>query len=139
MMQKEIIEGTITKVHTMDTSTEELIKLLNTFPSNIKSLQTQRIETDFELLNLERSKKRLESETIFAISEESVDGKPIFSNEQKRKAELIQRLSVDDTAINLQNNIDETKQAQKMLDIELEYERNRFRAVRKVVDLVTSE
>ena len=134
---KHNVEGTIkAKEQSKTDERTELKNVIQRLPGRIKSLRQQKLELDFSMTEVNRSIKRIESVFSCDINGEKEGTKLKFSNDTSRKSELMKRVGADETSIALRTEFDDAKQQSKNLDVEIEFENNRFKAARRIVDLI---
>lgn len=135
---KHTVFGTVKAKESSADEKKELANLLMQLPDKIMELSKKKLEFEFRISDLNRSLKRVESEIIQAVQTETdSNGKKRFTNETIRKTELYTRSASDATILRLKSELEHVSNQSKNLDIEIEYENNRFKAARRVVDLIT--
>lgn len=96
--------------------------MLNSLPSEIKDMRKNLISmtAEMELIN-SRIKKWESSEMMLISNELDENGKPQFSNAEKRQAELERRKANDKTICGLENDYEAIKKEVEELRIEVSY------------------
>lgn len=96
--------------------------MLNILPDEIRTLREKFLGLTGEMEFVNIQIKSWESAEMCYISSELDDkGKPVFSNAEKRQAELERRKSHDKDICRLENLYESTKRELELLRIELQY------------------
>jgi len=113
---------------------------LLTLPGQIKKTQIVALQKKAELTEAEQGMKQWEATVIYEINNElGANGKPKFSNEPARKAELIIRLTGSEEYINLKEQRSAIEFKVWESEAEVDKLRNDFRSRLAIKDLIVAE
>lgn len=92
---------------------------------NIKKISLETIDLKYEIEKINNLKKEIEIETMIEIiNEKDEKDKPVYSNSEKREAELKNRLNNNKKYNNLLNKLQNEKINLEKKYIEIEYNKN---------------
>jgi len=117
---------------------QDVMAMLLKLPSDIKALELDLLDRKSQEDVLENQKSRIESETMSKVSDEVIDGKPRFSNEQKRQAETALRNSQNQEYKSLSEGLLTSKNASKKVEIGLKWRLNQLSAYKKIAELMAA-
>jgi hypothetical protein len=117
-------------------SKESLIQLLSELPLQIKEEETKLMNLSLKKIEFKRAIEHWENKEMIKISEAKEEGKSKFSNETLRKAELSKRKQESETYQHLSSSLLDIEKEEKQLQIEFNYLDRKFKALRKIADLI---
>lgn len=126
-----------TEINNYMSDTKDVKVFLDTFeklPKEIYDLEKLIYSNNISLNEIESKKVLLEKEEYSRVSS-AVDksDKPLFSNEEKRKTEVLLRLKEDDDYIELENTVKEKEQSIKNMQMTLSYMKMRYDSMKTLL------
>jgi len=125
-----------------DFQLDGLKEKLRSIPEDIENKQKEAQQIRSQIPNIETEMKEIEADLAFQISME-MNGtdkpKPLFSNADSRKAELIKRLKINKRYIELKQKKADLDFALMNFDFEVDRLRNTFRVNLAIKDLIVAE
>lgn len=107
-----------------------LTKQLETAPDAIRKASACALHAHDASNRAALELREYETALLEEVSNETDDaGKPRFGNESKRKAEVTRRQALDGAYERLKTQAEEASYTLRMMQIDLEYEQNRFRSL----------
>jgi len=96
--------------------------ILMKLPETIKAQRMMLLDRNTKIEELTVSLKKWEvSEMAYITNETDYNGKPVFSNAEKKQAELARRKKASPSAIDLENNIDTLRYSFEIVRIDMQY------------------
>lgn len=113
---------------------EEIKEKLETIPDKIRTVR-ERLNGMNLTEDAELALKNIEAEHLLTITSEKDNGKPKFSNEGMRQAELKRRMESDENATKQRQRIREGQRAKREGETEVEFLYNQFKAAQALAKL----